>query len=316
MKRTLLCVALALFLAGFAAAANTSCTSCGEKENTPVPASVASPVVGVSKGSFTIEKTARSTVTLGEVLTVEITIQNGYSTNLSVELKEYFSGVEDVDLGGFVRNTPKGSSMPSYYKKTVKLSPNSQTTISYSIKPLYHGTLIIPETDASTMYGTFVSNALVVEVECNKNKLCETNLDENSLTCPQDCPPGKPDALCNPRKDSVCDPDCASGEDPDCGATTTNPARMTTTTLGGMCGDKACDKSQENYLTCSSDCASGGEDGYCDKVKDGRCDPDCASGEDIDCQEPDNLGMIIAVVLAMLLLLIIVYKKGWLKRRE
>jgi len=316
MKKILLCVALALFLAGVVFAANTNCTGCGAKQNTSESVSGAPPVASPPKGSVTMEKTARSTITLGETLTISITIKNDYPTNLSAELKETIGGAEAVDLEGFVRSTPKGSPILPYYKKTVKLLPNSQTTFSYSIKPLYFGTLIIPETEASTAYGNFVSNSLVLEVECNKNRVCETNLDENALTCPQDCSADKRDGLCNPRKDSVCDPDCSAGADPDCGAITTNPVKATTTTLAGLCGNKACDKPQENYLTCSMDCPSGAKDSYCDKVKDGRCDPDCAAGDDTDCGGSGSMGIIITVVFVAVLLLIIAYKKGWLKREE
>jgi hypothetical protein len=316
MKKGLLCVALVIFLSGVVLAANTSCTGCGGKQNTSVSASADAPVASPSKGGFTIEKTARSKIVLGETLTVVITIKNDYSTNLSVELKEYIGGAEAVDLGGFARSTPKGSPILPHYKKTVKVLPNSQTTVTYSIKPLYHGTLIIPETEAATAYGNFASNGLVLEVECNKNKRCETNLGENAITCPQDCPPDRQDGLCNPRKDSVCDPDCAAGADPDCGATTTNPIRSTTTTLVSLCGNKVCDKSQENYLTCSLDCPSGAKDGYCDKVKDERCDPDCAAGEDPDCEGPSSMGLIITAVFVIILLFIIAYKKGWLKRED
>jgi len=39
----------------------------------------------------------------------------------------------------------------------------------------------------------------------------------------------------------------------------------------------------ENYGNCPEDCPSGSKDNYCDKVKDGRCDPDCEENEDIDC---------------------------------
>ena len=41
----------------------------------------------------------------------------------------------------------------------------------------------------------------------------------------------------------------------------------------------------ENYGTCPQDCPSGSKDGYCDKVKDGKCDPDCLAEEDTDCRE-------------------------------
>ena len=316
MKKGLLCVALAILMAGIVFAADTNCTSCGAKQNTSASVSLASPYASTPKGSFTIEKTARSKITLGETLTIGITIKNDYPTNVSAELKEYIGGAEAVDLGGFVRSTPKGSPILPYYKKTVKLSPNSQITVSYSIKPLYLGTLMVPETEAATAYGNVVSNALVLEVECNKNKICETNIGENTINCPEDCLPGKPDGICNPRADSICDPDCKNGEDPDCGATATNPTRATTTTLASLCGNKACDSPQENYLTCSLDCPSGAQDGYCDKVKDGRCDPDCAAGDDPDCGGSSNLGIIIAVIFVIILFLIFAYKKGWLKRED
>jgi len=47
------------------------------------------------------------------------------------------------------------------------------------------------------------------------------------------------------------------------------------------CGDGSCGI-PENYSTCPQDCPSGGWDGYCDKVKDGKIDPDCGEGEDPD----------------------------------
>lgn len=50
------------------------------------------------------------------------------------------------------------------------------------------------------------------------------------------------------------------------------------------CGDGVCGI-PENYSSCPQDCSSGEEDGYCDAVKDGICDPDCTKGEDADCAE-------------------------------
>jgi putative hemolysin len=51
-----------------------------------------------------------------------------------------------------------------------------------------------------------------------------------------------------------------------------------------ICGDGSCGV-PENYKTCPEDCPSGGWDEYCDGVKDGRVDPDCAAGEDPDSVE-------------------------------
>jgi hypothetical protein len=44
----------------------------------------------------------------------------------------------------------------------------------------------------------------------------------------------------------------------------------------------------ENYLTCLQDCPTGAADGLCDLMKDGKCDPDCTPGSDIDCLIPEN----------------------------
>lgn len=50
----------------------------------------------------------------------------------------------------------------------------------------------------------------------------------------------------------------------------------------GNCGDGRCALG-EGYKNCPQDCPSGANDGYCDKEKDGICDPDCKEEEDIDC---------------------------------
>lgn len=54
------------------------------------------------------------------------------------------------------------------------------------------------------------------------------------------------------------------------------------------CGDGVCGL-PENYKTCHEDCPSGSPDGYCDGVKDRKCDPDCTAKQDSDCaNKPDD----------------------------
>jgi hypothetical protein len=50
---------------------------------------------------------------------------------------------------------------------------------------------------------------------CNNNNICEPPL-ENHLSCPNDCPSGSLDGMCDRVSDGICDPDCAPGVDPDC----------------------------------------------------------------------------------------------------
>ncbi len=49
------------------------------------------------------------------------------------------------------------------------------------------------------------------------------------------------------------------------------------------CGNKICE-GYESYESCTRDCSSGGQDDFCDEVKDGICDPDCSFKNDIDCE--------------------------------
>ena len=87
----------------------------------------------------------------------------------------------------------------------------------------------------------------------------------------------------------------------------------------GACNsDSVCDEI-ENYANCPQDCSSGSEDGYCDKVIDSICDPDCTTEEDNDCMPATLKGVereampflqiiiavviIAAVVLAVLMIM-------------
>jgi len=102
---------------------------------------------------------------------------------------------------------------------------------------------------------------------CNGDLRCNT-LRENYLSCPGDCPAGKPDMICIADSDHICDPDCLAGLDQDCnrtetGAQTTQPVEFTTETL------------PENDST--PDCSAVG-DGVC-KTTCGDNNPACAKKE-------------------------------------
>jgi hypothetical protein len=315
MKNKICAITLIICLAAAAYAANSTCSTCGGNTTTAPADTKETRAPGMQAGKITVEKTAPERITKGDTLKIVITLTNTYPTTMSASIKEQFGGADEVNMEDFKRSSPVGSSVPPYYKKTVDLPKNSLTTVSYEIKPLYYGPYMISGTEVSTSAGTISSNPLTVYVECNQNKICEPDLDENALTCPQDCQPDKTDNMCNPIRDRICDPDCSAGQDPDCTSTTTTIAPApTTTNPAALCPNKICDKPEENHKTCPKDCPSGGKDSYCDKVNDGICDSDCDAGEDPDCAVPGNTGPIIIIVLFILALaLIIAYKKRWLK---
>ena len=85
----------------------------------------------------------------------------------------------------------------------------------------------------------------------------------------------------------------------------------------GICDDN------ENYKTCPLDCLSGEADGYCDKMSDDRCDPDCMEG-DYDCkvleEEETQAGLkekvipyitiiISSILILTLIAIIIIYSR-------
>ncbi|MCD6216107.1 MAG: DUF333 domain-containing protein [Candidatus Aenigmarchaeota archaeon] len=133
------------------------------------------------------------------------------------------------------------------------------------------------------------------------NAIC-TPLEEDYSTCPQDCPSGSHDMYCDGVEDGKCDPDCVelniSESDPDC---------VTQTTLITKCGNGMCDK-DENYGSCPQDCESGRRDGYCDGVKDGRCDPDCPEERDVDCKGGANKFLIAIILLVVGIVAFLIFR--------
>jgi len=51
--------------------------------------------------------------------------------------------------------------------------------------------------------------------------------------------------------------------------------------LAQLCGNNVCDPN-ESFGDCPQDCKSGQKDNYCDKQKDGICDPDCGNNSSLD----------------------------------
>lgn len=87
------------------------------------------------------------------------------------------------------------------------------------------------------------------------------------------------------------------------------------------CGNYVCDP-QESYESCNKDCPSGGKDDYCDKISDGKCDPDCIKTEDRDCQDllskiqfPKINKVIIIIAATLVGGLLLFFGLGWYNKK-
>ncbi len=148
-------------------------------------------------------------------------------------------------------------------------------------------------------------------IECGNGK-CEEG--ETCADCPKDCGTCKTEPECG-------DKSCDSGETQencctDCGCPKDEECISNKCKKISDCGNNICDAG-ENYKNCPRDCPSGSEDGYCDKVKDDICDPDCPEEKDIDCKsgkedEPQKSYFVYYIILAILIavpILFIAYRK-------
>ncbi len=81
------------------------------------------------------------------------------------------------------------------------------------------------------------------------------------------------------------------------------------------CGNAKCDEN-ENYNVCPVDCMSGLGDGYCDEVKDDKCDPDCLQSEDPDCKKKEETPYLLYLSLLVLSIIVFAAVLLYFKRKK
>jgi len=222
---------------------------------------------------------------------------------------------EPVDKSYFEELIPESPMEPSYWKfeRELEIGSNEEKVFEYQLKFL--GAKGVSEMEISH-FNFFISdknfykysNKVKVGINvCNLNGICEIELDEYYLNCPQDCLSGSIDGYCDGISDGICDEDCLSQStselDSDCSSCGNGKCDQGETRenccvdcgcVGGMecqngvcvkveiCGDGIC-SIHETYANCKEDCPSGSKDNYCDRINDNICDPDCSRTRDIDC---------------------------------
>lgn len=182
-----------------------------------------------------VVKNSTKDIQFGDILEVSVKINNLENSDIQVNVKEHIANADPIQPGSFsTEKCPYKICIEwPYYEWNITLPSLSAYTITYKIKPKTIGIFSIGPTEVQTSSGqVFESDTLVVNVHCISNGICEQDKGENYFTCPEDCPSGSRDGVCDLIKDGRCDSDCAPGADADClGSTTTSVSTTTTTTV-------------------------------------------------------------------------------------
>jgi hypothetical protein len=185
------------------------------------------------------------------------------ASQLTAKKSDYKDAVVQVNVSNCVVSTVPTTEAPTTTQAT---STIRQTTT-------------LRTTPSTTYYVTTTTL-----FSCNTNRICDSG--ENYNNCPNDCPSGGLDGLCDRAWDGICDPDCYRKDDNDC-----------------LCNNNTfCEPQFENFGNCLPDCPSGVRDGVCDGITDSICDQDCPKGDgDTDCKKVDYSTMVIPIIIILIL---------------
>lgn len=156
-------------------------------------------------------------VSVGDTIPVVILVHNNEDYDLHLVLKEEVVG-EGIGTPEPVKTTSGGWGwLPPYYEWEIDVPAKSSKTIEYKVRAEYPGYLALGGTRVEFESGeTYRSDIVDVHVLCNQDGVCEGH--ESFDNCPEDCPSGSDDGICDYMMDGRCDPDCLEGGDPDCEA--------------------------------------------------------------------------------------------------
>jgi hypothetical protein len=110
-----------------------------------------------------------------------------------------------------------------YYEWHVLLAPGQTTHLAYWLVPRQPGLYVIPPAQVLMNGQVYNTASWTITVQCQADRACKAAEGENVLTCPDDCPSGAQDSICDGVLDGKVDPDCEAGADPDEGAIATQP---------------------------------------------------------------------------------------------
>ena len=224
---------------------------------------------------------------IGSVIQINITVENLGLLEITATIQENVGDYTVIEPPPVI---PKGTPgmiglRPPYFEWNITVGPMQNETVYYRVNLTSPGEIMFSPTAVITRNETFYTEPSSIKVICNQNGVCEQNLSESYLTCPEDCPTGAADGICDLMRDGRCDPDCTKGADVDC----------------SYCGNGICD-SGETQDNCPGDCPKEEAKG---SKNDSTAEP----------SEPEGLTYIL-ILAAVLALIVIALVFLYLKKRS
>ncbi|MDH7593807.1 MAG: hypothetical protein QHG99_05575 [Methanomicrobiales archaeon] len=178
-------------------------------------------------GRYAIERTHPETVKIGSELTISLKVTNMGESRPDVKVYEDLRpGLDYQNPYEIGYHEYEALKIP-YYVWSLTLNPASSQTITYRAIPKNVGMIAFPSAIVTDDAGNRAESAATyLKVLCVPNAVCDPG--ENTFYCPEDCPSGGADDLCDGMQDNRTDPDCQAGYDPDAGPEPTTSAPTTT----------------------------------------------------------------------------------------
>ncbi len=164
--------------------------------------------------AVTVERDVQERAVIGETITVKIRVSNDLDRTLNVNIVEKTIPEFEYLDKELIKKVKLEGLEYLYLEWSLKVPPNSQKEVTYRIAPKRIGTYYLPKTEVIASNAIYYGELSRIVVECDGDGFCNTTI-ENALNCPQDCPTGMKDGVCDAAKDNRVDPDCKEGVDPD-----------------------------------------------------------------------------------------------------
>ncbi|MGV8085834.1 MAG: BatD family protein [Candidatus Bilamarchaeum sp.] len=177
IKNTILLLALFLLIGSVFAESYSNMNNSGSR-----PSSQSS--------SLVVTKSGPQNGTLGETMTITITVTNSGPSKVDGYVREGVGNYEVVDQPTNRVNISDEDMLAARAPQiswALSIEAGQTKTFTYKIKPKTVGILTIGPTEVVSTNNAFRSDALLINIACSTSPSCDERIGETPLNCPQKC---------------------------------------------------------------------------------------------------------------------------------